>query len=174
MKRNILCITIALMVLSLSALLLARPPLFIFDGFYSTLNGSPIHVTLATDGREPLKTIDIQELRDNWAAHEGKFVRFTGIVAIANPAFQAKPLEDVVKDPKVERLILAGDPHVEVYIRDAQRQPETYEQGQTYQFAGFLIKYDEYNPKNKRGYTNLRVYAFDIRKPPETEKENQK
>lgn len=163
MKRKTLCILIALAVLSLSALLIANHVEVIFAKIASTLNGTPMTITLARDAYDTIKTLDIQELRDNWGDHEGKFVRFTGIVAIANPAFQAKWVEDVVKDPQVEWLILAGDPHVEVYTRDAQHHPETYEQGQKYQFTGFLIKYSEYNPKNKRGYTNLRIYAFDIR-----------
>ena len=161
MKRNILCILIALMVLSLSALLLAHHVLFIFAEIASTLNGEPITVTLAK-AYLPVKAIDIQELRDNWKDHDGKFVQFTGSVALIKPAFYTRVLEDVVQKAQVEQLILAGDPHVEVYIRDAQRQPETYEQGQTYEFAGFLIKYDKYNPRKRRSYTNLRVYAFDI------------
>ena len=110
MKRNIICIVIALMVLSLSALLIAGPVRFIFDRFFSTLNGIPIHVTLTTDGREPLKTIDIQELRDNWADHDGKFVKFTGTIVF----IQTDP-----RTEKVRRLTLAGYT-THVYPLDAQ------------------------------------------------------
>ena len=165
MKRNIICILIALMVLSLSALLLARPPWFIFDGFYSTLNGSSIHVTLATDGREPLTTIDLQELRDNWADHDGKFVRFTGTVASIWTVSPATVLANFppIDVKNVERLILARDPRVEVYTRDAQPQPETYHRGQTYEFTGFLVQHEEHRPNQQNGALTLRVYAFQSR-----------
>ena len=165
MKRNIICIAIALMVLSLSALLLARPPWFIFDGFYSTLNGSSIHVTLATDGREPLTTLDLKELRDNWADHDGKFVRFTGVVGFVDTDFRTEQLR---------KLHLQGHPTVHVYPLDAPGNPETYQQGQTYEFTGFLVQHEEHQPNRQDGLPILRVYACDIQKPLETEKENNK
>ena len=171
MKRNILCILIALMVLSLSALLIARPPWFIFDGFYSTLNGSSIHVTLATDGREPLTTLDLKELRDNWADHDGKFVRFTGVVGFVDTDFRTEQLR---------KLHLQGYPYVYVYPLDAPGLPETYQRGELYEFTGFLVRYEKHTPNQQNGLPILRVYAVDIQfrhgvhTRPRNEKENKK
>lgn len=153
MKRNIICIVIALMVLSISALLIAGLGLFIFDGFFSTLNGVPIHVALATDDREPFKTIDIQELRDNWEEHDGKFVRFTGIVGYVDTDFRTEQLR---------KLHLQGYPYVYVYPLDAPDLPETYQQGK-YEFTGFLTRYEKHRPNRQDGLPILRVYASDIR-----------
>lgn len=166
MKRNILCIVIALMVLSLSALLIARPPLFIFDGFFSTLNGAPIHVTLATDGREPLTTLDLKELRDNWADHDGKFVRFTGKVEHVETYLQTKQVWKL----ELAGNIPAGDTPITVYPLDAPGLPETYELGQTYEFTGFLIRYPGTIPALKF-LPMMRVYAFQIRKPIEEQED---
>lgn len=154
MKRNIICILIALMVLSISALLIAGLGMFIFDGFFSTLNGVPIHVALATDDREPFKTIDIQELRDNWEEHDGKFVRFTGIVGYVDTDFRTEQLQ---------KLHLQGYPYVYVYPLDAPDLPETYKKGQTYEFTGFLVQYEEHQPNRQDGLPIHRVYACDIR-----------
>ena len=165
MKRNILCIVIALMVLSLSALLIAGPVLYIFAEITSTLNGEPITVTLAKDVYKPFQTLDIQELRDNWADHDGKFVRFTATVASIWTVSPATVLANFppIDVKNVERLILARDPRVEVYTRDAQPQPETYQRGETYQFTGFLVQHEKHRPNQQHGLPILRLYAFQIR-----------
>ena len=157
MKRNILCIVIALIVLSISALLIAREPETQFFGWFdSTLNGTPIQVSLNTRRQvDPIQPMSRQELEDNWADHEGKFVRFTGVVALAGPEPQTEP---------VQRLTLAGFV-TDVYILNAQSPalPKTYERGQTYEFKGFLIKCKQTGPSQKHADTRLRIYAFQIR-----------
>ena len=165
MKRNIICIAIALMVLSLSALLLANPVLYIFAEITSTLNGEPITVTLAKDVYKPFQTLDLKELRDNWADHDGKFVRFTATVASIWTVSPATVLANFppIDVKNVERLILARDPRVEVYTRDAQPQPETYHRGQTYEFTGFLVQHEEHRPNQQNGALTLRVCAFQSR-----------
>ena len=153
MKRNIICILIALAVLSISALLIAGPAPFIFDGFFSTLNGVPIHVILATDIIEPLTTLDSQELRDNWADHEGKFVRFTGIVA---------SVDTDVRTEQLRKLHLQGYPSVHVYPLNLRNPPKTYRLGK-YEFTGFLVRYEEHVPNQQDGLPILRVYVCNIR-----------
>ena len=153
MNRNIICIVIALAVLSISALLIAGPGLFIFDGFFSTLNGVPIHVTLAADTSEPLTTLDLKELRDNWADHDGKFVRFTGIVGDVDTDFRTEQLR---------KLHLQGYPYVYVYPLDLRTPSKTYKLGK-YEFTGFLVRYEEHVPNQQDRLPILRVYASDIR-----------
>lgn len=154
MKRNIICILIALMVLSISALLIAHPVIYLMTTIASTLNGEPMTVTLALYAKS-MKTLDFQELRDNWADHDRKFVQFTGTVVF------------VQKDPrteKVRRLTLKGNT-THVYPLDAQdlllarRLPETYELGNTYEFIGLLIRDGEHAPTPNSRNVTLRIYA---------------
>ena len=166
MKRNIICILIALMVLSLSALLIANPVLYIFAEITSTLNGEPITVTLAKDVYKPFQTLDIQELRDNWKDHDGKFVRFTGTVEHVETYLQTKQVWKL----ELAGNIAAGDTPITVYPLDAPGLPETYELGQTYEFTGFLIRYPGTIPALKF-IPMMRVYAFQIRKPIEEQED---
>ena len=156
MKRNIICIAIALIVLSISALLIAREPeTHNFGWFDSTLNGTPIQVSLNTRRQvDPIQPMSYQELQDNWADHDGKFVRFTGVVTLAWPAPERE---------QVQRLTLAGFA-TDVYLLNARSPalPKTYERGQTYRFTGFLIRCETAEPQ-KKGDVGLRLYAFDIR-----------
>ena len=161
MKRNILCIVIALMVLSLSALLLANHVEVIFAKIESTLNGVPMTATLARDASEHVKTLDIRELQQNWKDHERKFVRFTGKVEHVETYLQTKQVWKL----ELAGDISAGDTPVEVYPLDAPGLPETYELGQTYEFTGFLIRYTGTIPALKRFLPMMRVYAFQIQKP---------
>ena len=165
MKRNIICILITLMVLSLSALLIANPVLYIFAEITSTLNGEPITVTLAKDVYKPFQTLDIQELRDNWKDHDGKFVRFTGKVEHVETYLQTKQVWKL----ELAGDISAGNTPIAVYPLDAPGLPETYELGQTYEFTGFLIRYTGTIPALKRFLPMMRVYAFQIRHPAEKE-----
>ena len=173
MNRKTLCILIALMVLSISALLVASPVWFISKKaeFGSTLNGVPVWVEFYVRGDKYLvKTMDIRELRKNRADHVGRFVRFTAVVGFVERDFQTG---------QVQLLTLGGNPYVEVYplvdsqVDDSQAQhPETYERGQTYEFTGFLVRYEKHAPNQKSGHTILRIYTFEIRHL--DEKENKK
>ncbi len=154
MNRNIICILIALMVLSISAILIANH-VEVIAKIASTLNGTPMTVTLAGDADDTIKTLDLKELRDNWADHDRKFVRFTGTVVF------------VQKDPrteKVRRLTLKGNT-THVYPLDAQDLllarllPETYELGNTYEFTGLLIRDGEHAPTPNSRNVTLRIYA---------------
>ena len=154
MKRNILCIVIALMVLSLSAIHIAKPATILFAAFESTLNGEPINVTLSQDNEKlkeqySVKTIDFQELQDNWADHDRKFVQFTGTVAFV----QKEP-----RTEQVQRLTLTGYT-THVYPLEAPDLPETYELGHTYEFTGLLIRDEEHAPNQNSRNVKLRIYA---------------
>ena len=156
MNRKTLCILIALMVLSISACLLANHVEVIFAKIASILNGTPMTVTLAKDAYKPVKTMNIRELQQKWKDHDRKFVRFTGTVAYIRPAPRTET------DP-VERLILVSDPSIDVYPLDAETPPETYKEGDTYEFTGFLVQYEEHKRNQLDGRLILRLYAFDIR-----------
>ena len=151
MNRKTLCIIIALMVLSISALLVANPN--ILGGFSSTVNGVPVQVTLSPQGEEPIKTMRARDLRTGWADHVGKFVRFTGIVEYAEKSFRTE---------KIRRLTLE-DYRTEVYPLDSPNLPETYERGHKYEFTGFLMRYEAHAKFKADGYAKNRVYAFEIR-----------
>ena len=151
MKRKTLCIVIALMVLSLGAILVANPN--ILGEFSSTLNGVPVQVTLSPQGDDPIKTMRARDLRTGWSDHVGRFVRFTGVVEFAQTGSRTK---------KVRRLTLE-DYTTDVYPLDAPNLPETYERGHKYEFTGFLIRYEQHAEYKKSGYAKMRVYAFEIR-----------
>ena len=157
MNRKTLCVVIALMVLSVSAIVGARERLFVNHGlFSSTLNGVPVSVSLSEVGSasfiEPMRARD---LRRNWAEHDGRFVNFTGRVENVNlPTFIGSDSDRI--------LTLEGTPTIEVYPLDALRLPETYHEGDEYEFTGFLIRYEGHAENQKSGTAKMRVYAFEI------------
>ena len=158
MKRNIICIVIALAVLSISALLIGdEPPQTQFFGWFdSTLNGTPIQVRLnARRQVDSIQPMSHQELQDNWEEHDRKFVRFTAVVGFVWTDFRTE---------QVQRLTLKGFT-TDVYPLNAQSPalPRTYERGHKYKFTGFLTRCEQTAEQQKHGYTKLRIYAFDIR-----------
>ena len=171
MKRNIICILIALMVLSLSALLLASDVVLIrtVAEVGSDLNGVPIHIKIYERARDThvIKTMSHQELRDNWADHDGKFVRFTGKVEHVETYLQTKQVWKL----ELAGDIPAGDTPITVYPLDLVNPPETYERGQKYEFTGLLMRYTGTIPALKRFLPMMRVYAFQIRKPIEEQED---
>ena len=153
MKRKTLCIIIALTVLSISAIIGAKERFHIYGRFSSTLNGVPVwgRITLFPSA-ESIKAMRTEDLVENWADHEGRFVRFTGVVESVETGFQTE---------KVRRLTLKGDT-IDVYPPDSRHVPETYERGHKYEFTGFLIRYEEHAEFKKDRYPKIRVYAFGI------------
>lgn len=162
MNRNIICIVIALTVLSISAYLIASDVVLIrtVAEVGSDLNGVPIHITIYERARDThvIKTMSHQELQDNWEEHDRKFIQFIGRVDHVTTEPQTK---------QVQRLTLKGLT-THVYLLDLMTPPITYEQGQTYQFTGFLIRCETAEPQ-KKGNVGLRLYAFDIRHVDEIE-----
>ena len=163
MNRKIICIVIALLVLSVSAIIVASPVWFISTKaeFGSTLNGFPVWVEFRVRSDKYLiSTMDIQELRENWGDHVGRFVRFTGVV---------ESVKTGLRTGKVRWLTLEGDPFVDVYLPDSRKLPETYELWHKYEFTGFLTRYEAHTEYKKSGYAKMRVYAFAIRHLGETD-----
>ena len=149
MNRKITCIVIALTVFSISAIIGARERFYILGRFSSTLNGVPVRVILSQESDESITTMRTEDLVENWADYDGRFVRFMGTV---------KSID--VSESKQVMLKVAD---IIVYPLDARNLPETYEEGHKYEFTGFLIRYEEHVPIKQRGYTKMRVYAFAIR-----------
>ena len=143
--------SIALMVLSIGAILVANPN--ILGGFSSTVNGVPVQVTLSPQGEEPIKTMRARDVRTDWADHVGKFVRFTDVVEFTQTGFRTE---------KIRRLTLE-DYTTDVYPLDAPNLPTEYHREHKYEFTGFLMKYESHAQFRKRGITTIRIYAFEIR-----------
>ena len=173
MNRKIICIVIALMVLSISAIFVANPltiPEAILGEFSSTLGPYLVKVTIsgfdlpwfALEDDNP--GLSLEALRASWRKYEGGIVTFTGRVADVDPPDQ---LVD-----EVDKLILTGYPFVEVYPLDAPNLPERYELGEEYSFVGFLMSYERHLPFEDRGARVLRVNAFKIRHPGETKSDS--
>ena len=161
MNRKTLCIVIALMVLSISAFLGAREPIVHFATMCATtLNGVPIGVRLFSAGEKPIQPMRARDLRRNWAEHDGRFVTFTGRVEnVSSSIFIGS---DRVGSDSDRILTLEGTPTIEVYPLDARDLPETYHEGDEYEFTGFLIRYEEHAENQKSGTAKMRVYAFEI------------
>ena len=152
MKGKTLCIVIALMVLSISAILVANPG--ILGGFSSTLNMVDVKVTISgSDLPFFIPELSVEDLRQNWREHEGRIVKFTGRVV------DEDPLGPSFLGRLPEKLILEGYPFVEVYLLDSPNL-EPYELGDEYGFVGFLMSYERHLPFEDRGARVLRVYAF--------------
>ena len=151
MKGKIICIVIGLMVLSIGAIIGANPN--ILGGFSSTLNGVPVQVTISRQDNGTITTMQAEDLVENWADHNKRFVRFMGIV---------KSVTSI--DTGIE-LILVLDAYNEeglpfrlhVYPLDSPHLPTEYQEGHVYEFTGFLTE---------GGFgvdQRLSVHAFEIR-----------
>ena len=168
MKRKTLCIVIALMVLSISAIVGAGQRILDVGRFSSTVNGVPVEVILARqfgESSERIKTMRARDLRRNWAEHDGRFVKFTGRVEnVSSSIFSgsARVGSARVGSDSDRILTLEGTPTIEVYLLDAPRLPEIYHEGDEYAFTGFLIRYEGHAENQKSGTAKMRVYAFEI------------
>ena len=157
MNRKTLCIVIALMVLSVSAILVANPN--ILGGFSSTLNGVPVQVTISRQDNGTITTMQAEDLVENWADHNKRFVRFMGII---------KSIESIDTDSKLE-LDLGAEAadQVFVYPLDAPHLPTEYQEGHVYEFTGFLTgpDFDAQSVLDAHGGwgPDFCVYAFEIR-----------
>ena len=159
MTRKTLCIIIALMVLSIGALLVANPN--ILGGFSSTLNGVPVQVTISRQDNGPITTMQTEGLLENWADSNKRFVRFMGII---------KSVESIDTGIKL-KLDLGAEAEsqvddVFVYPLDAPYLPTEYQEGHVYEFTGFLTgpaDSDDYAADIVEGVASLHVYAFEIR-----------
>ena len=197
MKRKTLCIVIALMVLSLGAILVAVEPELTGDvnrdgivnildlvevasqfgeqgepaaatttnvgQFQNDLNGLPVNVTLSSLENTAVETVRSRDLqRDHWD-YNGRFVRFTGVVDYVNTTY-LDPLD--LQSKVVSSLRLEGWPWIYVYLLDAPNisiLPEAYQTGNKYEFTGFFMRYEKHAEWRKDGFTQIRVYAFEIR-----------
>ena len=164
MKGKTLCIVIALLVLSISAIIGAREPLDILGIFPSTLNGVSIRMVLTTEewpvDTKPIETLRVRDL-DLWTGlsdepdYVGQFVRFTGVV---------ESVKTGSRTGKVRWLTLEGDT-TDVYLPESggfPESPKSYKLGHKYEFTGFLTRYEAHAAYKKSGYAKLRVYAFRI------------
>ena len=153
MKGKIICIVIALIVLSVSAILVANQK--ILGEFSSSVNEMfNAKVTISGDVPWFIPELSLEGLRATWREHQGKIVRFTGRVADSDD-------NSLVGIPAT-KVTLEGYPFVEVYPLDAPNLPEGYEPWETYTFTGFLMEYERHLPFEDRGARVLRVYAFNI------------
>ena len=154
MKRNILCILISLAVLSSCAYLIGDQPWQEIAIFNSTFNKVPIQVELTRPGHElAFEAMDIKELKKYWDIYEGRFVRFTGVIHIVHRDYRTE---------QIRTIVLSGYPYVHVSPRNVLTPPETYEEGATYEFTGFLVRYEEHRKNQLEGQPRLRLYAFQI------------
>ena len=154
MKGKIICIVIALMILSISAIIGANPN--ILGRFSSTWEGHPVEVTISGNLPWFVPTSTLKGLRAAWREHEGRIVTFAGSLE------EVYPLGSDVVSVMPKKLILRGYPFVEVYPLDAPNLPEGYEPWKTYTFTGFLMEYERHLPFEDRGARVLRVNAFQI------------
>ena len=152
MTSRILCIVTALIVLSISAILVANPS--ILGEFQGTLNGVPIKVTISPQDNADVNRMRARDLRKNSEDHDGRFVRFTGVVDYVHKSLLSE---------EVRELRLEGYPAIYVRPLDAPNLPEEYQTGHKYEFTGFLMKYERHAQFDESGFTTIRVYAFEIR-----------
>ena len=146
MNRKTLCIVIALMVLSVSAILVANPK--ILGGFSSTLNGVPVQVTIARQDNGTITTTRPEDLLENWEDYDGRFVRFRGTVRSIG-----------VSESKQAKLSVGN---FTVYPLDAPYLPEV-QPGHEYEFTGFFVAYNVNAIGGVVAHGFLGVYAFEIR-----------
>ena len=156
MNRKIICIVIALLVLSISAIIGAKEISLILGRFSSTLNGVPVQVKMFRQGKGTITTMRTEDLVENLADYDGRFVRFTGRVENNSSPIFIGPVRD-------RKLTLEGPPLIEVYPLDAPNLPAIYHEGDEYEFTGFLMRYESHAEFKKSGYAKMRVYAFEIR-----------
>ena len=152
-----ICIVIALMVLSISAIVGADQRILDVGRFSSTVNEVPVEVILAQHGSEPIKRMRARDLRTDWGDHLRKIVRFTGVV-------DSVEIGSLIDNPLNHSLWLRLEDEVTgVYPLDVPDLPETYERGHTYEFTGFLIRDERLAEFKKDAYPKNHVYAFQIR-----------
>ena len=150
MTCRIVCIVIALMVLSVSAILVANPN--ILGGFSSTLNGVPVQVTISRQGNGTITTMRTEDLAKNPADADRRFVRFMGIVeSVTSTDTGIKLLLDDGHASTEDGLPV----EVRVYPLDSPHLPTEYQEAHVYEFTGFLT--------NTLAIPSLSVYAFEIR-----------
>ena len=159
MTCRIVCIVIALMVLSVSAILVANPN--ILGGFSSTLNGVPVQVTISRQGNGMITTMRTEDLLKNWADYDRQFVRFMGIVESVDWR-ASKKVRLTLDNPDDE-----DDEHyIDLFVHplDAPHLPTEYQRGDKYEFTGFLTHYlvPPMLPGGTPGH-DLYIHAFEIR-----------
>ena len=156
MNRKTLCIVIALMVLSIGAIIGAERVFTTYCQFSSTLNGHPVQVTVGRAGSLYIEPMHARDLQNNWAEHEGRLVRFKGVVENNSSPIFIGPDSDRI-------LTLEGAPAIEVYPLKASRLPAIYHEGDEYEFTGFLKRHEAHAEHQKSGNAKMHVYAFQIR-----------
>ena len=150
MTRKTLCIVIALMVLSVSAILVANPG--ILGEFSSTLNGVPVQVTISRQDNGTITTMRMEDFLENGEDYDKRFVRFTGIVKSV----------DWSGSKKVALNLADWDNYkvgVDLFVHplDSPHLPTEYQEFHVYEFTGFVVAY------TRLVETNVLVYAFEIR-----------
>ena len=153
MNSRILCVVTALIVLGISAILVANPG--IVGEFQSTLNGVPIKVMISPQDNADINTMRARDLRKNPEDRDGRFVRFRGVVE------ETYDFSNILEDPTM--LVLEGYPSIHVYPLDAPNLPEVYQTGHKYEFTGFLMQFERHSQFDESGFATMRIYAFEIR-----------
>lgn len=204
MNYKTLCIVTALIILSIGALLIAKPSILgavepeitgdvnrdgvvnILDlvevasqfgeqgeqgehaadvgKFQSTLNDVPVKVTISPQDNADVDTIRSRDLQRDYWDHNGRFVRFTGVVDYVSEG--RLDWSDPKSPEVVHSLRLEGYPSIYVYLLDAPNVSilsEAYQTGHKYEFTGFFIAHEAHAEWSKDGFTRIRVYAFEIR-----------
>ena len=158
MNRKTLCIVIALMVLSISALIVANPN--ILGGFSSTVNGVPVQVTISRQDNGTITTMRTADLMKNWADHNRRFVRFIGTVEFV---FTSLEMASVRLELYLGDGGKMGD-GLTVFPLDAPHLPTVYQEWHVYEFTGFLVGPDVDVIDNLADrMIGLHVHAFEIR-----------
>ena len=150
MNRKTLCIVIALMVLSISAIIGANPN--ILGGFSNTLNGVPVEVTISRQDNGTITTMLMEDLLKNWKDHSRRFVRFIGTVTSVTSIDTGIELE-LDLGAEAEGVI----DNLFVYPLDSPHLPTEYQEGHVYEFTGFSVA------ATTLVEADLLVLAFEIR-----------
>ena len=148
MKGKIICIVIALMVLSIGAIIGAERVFTTYGRFSSTLNGVPVEVTVGRAGSVYIEPMHARDLQNNWEDHVGKFVRFRGTVRSIG-----------VSESEQAELSVGN---FTVYPLDAPYLPEV-QPGHEYEFTGFFVADNVLELGGVVAHGFLGVYAFKIR-----------
>ena len=168
MKGKIICIVIALMVLSIGAIIGANPN--ILGGFSSTLNGVPVQVTISRQGNGTITTMSAEDLVENAANidYGEQFVRFMGVVLSIDRRGSKKVVlrlenslsPDWTSDTAEHDELYV---HLTVHSLDSPHLPMEYQEGHVYEFTGFLTRYTNVVIVGKPPIHELYIYAFEIR-----------
>ena len=161
MNRKTLSIVIALLVLSISALLVANPN--ILGGFSSTVNGVPVQVTISRQDNGTVTTMRTEDLLKNATNryYGEQFVRFMGVVNSVDWRESKKvtlTLDNLDDDGDAHYI------HLFVHPLDSPHLPMEYQVRHVYEFTGFLLNYDlRLLGPGSSSVRVVRVYAFEIR-----------